>query len=230
MMLASMRAMTSTLRTAIAAAFAVAVLTMTAAAGAAPMRSFKGWHDGDLIFQQSTGGQSAAVLAATGSRYTHMGVVRLNDGKPVVIEAAGRVGEIPLERFIARGKGGRFAVYRVRDLPVIKWAVAQMYMRMMWGRPYDVFFRLGNDAFYCSELPYLAFKSANMELGKEQRLGDLALNNPAVAALFVRRWQQHPDCKGLDRGACWRKIQDQRIVTPASIARDPQVRLVYSNF
>jgi hypothetical protein len=213
----------------IAAVLALGALAM-APAHAAPARPFTQWRDGDLIFQQSTGGQSAAVLAATGSRYTHMGVVRLNRGRVMVIEAAARVGETPLARFIARGKGGRYAVYRVRNLPVIKWAVAQLYMRMMWGRPYDVFFRPGNDAFYCSELPYLAFRSAKIELGTEQRLGELTVNNPAVMALFLKRWRTHPGCKGLDQRACWRRIQDQRIVTPASIARDPEVRLVYSNF
>jgi hypothetical protein len=222
-----MRAMTM-IRT-IAAALALAAL-MVAPAQAAPEHAFTQWRDGDLIFQQSTGGQSAAVLAATGSRYTHMGVVRLNGGRVMVIEAAHMVGETPLARFIARGKNGRYAVYRVRDLPVIKWAVAQMYMRMMFNKPYDIFFRPGNDAFYCSELPYMAFQSAKIELGTMQRLGDLAVSSPAVAALFARRWQQHPDCKGLDQQTCWRKIQNQRLVTPASIAGDSDVRLVYSNF
>lgn len=207
-----------------------AVAFALAAIGAAHAAPFTSWRDGDLIFQQSTGSQSGAVLAATGSRFTHMGIVRLNNGKPMVIEAARVVGETPLQRFIARGRGGRYAVYRVRDLPVIKWAVAQMLARMMFGRPYDIFFRPGGDAIYCSELPHLAFKAAGIELGAMQRLGDLTVDNAAVRAIFLRRWELHPDCRGLDQQACWRKIQDQRLVTPASIARDPDVKLVYSNF
>jgi hypothetical protein len=207
-----------------------AIALAFAAAVSAEAKPFAQWRNGDLIFQQSTGGQSAAVIAATGSRFTHMGIVALRKGRAVVIEAGGVVSETPLAAFVARGKGGRYAVYRIRDLTLIQWAVAEMTARMMYGRPYDIFFREGADHIYCSELPHLVFKSARIDLGRRERFGDLAVDNAAVRAIFLRRWQLHPDCRGLDADRCWRRIQDQRIVTPASIARDPDVRLVYSNF
>jgi hypothetical protein len=208
----------------------IAALTVLAAVGAAEAKPFTSWRDGDLIFQQSTGTQSAAVIAATGSRFTHMGVVAVRKGKPVVIEAGGVVSETPLAAFVARGKGGRYAVYRIRNLKVVQWAVAEMAARMMYGKPYDIFFREGADHIYCSELPYLMFKPARIDLGRRERLGDLALDSAAVRTIFLKRWRLHPDCRGLDQERCWRKIQDQRLITPASIARDPDVRLVYSNF
>lgn len=213
------------------AACAIAVGCFTAAQ-AAPARPFTQWQNGDLIFQQSTGSQTAAVLEATGSRFTHMGIVQIRNRQVTVIEAQAQaqVTETPLDRFIARGRDGRYAVYRVRGLKPVQWAVVQFTARLLYGKPYDIFFRSGADAIYCSELPYLAFKSANIELGKPHRLGELAVQGSAVRALFLKRWQTHPDCRGLGAEACWRKIQDQRLVTPASIARDPNVALVYSNF
>jgi hypothetical protein len=227
-----MRAMMDRIATFGRAPVLAAVLLTACAAmlGSVEAAPFTGWRSGDLIFQESRGSQSAAVLAATGSRFTHMGIVQIRGRTVTVIEAGAMVGETPLGRFVARGAGGRYAVYRIRGLKVIQWAVAQMAARMMYGKPYDLFFREGNDRIYCSELPVLAFKSAGIDLGRRERLGQLALNNAAVRQIFLQRWRLHPDCRGLDERACWARIQNQRLVTPLSIARDPDVVRVYSNF
>jgi hypothetical protein len=189
------------------------------------------FRDGDLIFQQTMGRQSTAVLAATGSRYTHMGIVRLRDGKPVIVEAIGPVQETPLDEWIERGKGNRYALYRVRDLSAE--AAAKMFRaaERYYGRPYDILFRPADDAIYCSELPHLAFAAAGIELGRAQPLRDLNIDDGAVTALIERRWLQHPDCQGAASMAdCVLTIRDQPIVTPASIAEDADVELVYSDF
>ena len=44
-------------------------------------------QDGDLVFQESRSTQSAAIIAATHSHWTHMGIVLIDDGKAVVLEA-----------------------------------------------------------------------------------------------------------------------------------------------
>ena len=68
--------------------------------------------DGDVVFQTSGGDPSMAVAMATHSLYSHIGIVRLTPSGPVVVEAAGPVGETPLRQWIARGQLGRVAVYR----------------------------------------------------------------------------------------------------------------------
>lgn len=171
------------------------------------------------------------MLAATGSPFTHMGIVRLRGGTLVVVEAIGPVQETPLEEFIGRGEGRRIALYRLRDLPPE--ATVQMFRaaERYYGRPYDILFRPGDDAIYCSELPRLAFAAAGIDLGREQKLRDLNIADAAVTALIAARWQKHPDCKAAGSAeACTRIIAGQPIVTPASIAADSDVDLIYSDF
>ncbi|MDZ5451707.1 YiiX/YebB-like N1pC/P60 family cysteine hydrolase [Labrys sedimenti] len=188
-------------------------------------------RQGDLVFQQSKSPQSEAIRLASGSAYTHMGIVALTPSGPMVIEAADIVRQTPLEAFLARGMKGRFAVYRVRGLDQAKANAAITAARTYLGRPYDLYFRLDPNAIYCSELPYEAFRSVGITLGQIDRFGDLSVRTPAVKALFARRWASHPDCKGkaANATACWARIQDQGIVTPVSIARDDQVDRVGGN-
>lgn len=204
---------------------AMAMLSGTALAA----EPFDDWRNGDLIFHESTGPQAAAIRVATGSRYTHMGIVRKTGNEIRVIEAARTVSETPLKDFVARGTGNNYAVYRVRDLTPDAAETVITASRKYAGRPYDIFFRLTPDQIYCSELPFYAFQTIGMKLGAVERLGDLRINTPEARAIFLLRWRDHPDCKGKDRDGCWAAIQAQDIVTPVSIAKDPQLKRVYSS-
>jgi len=189
------------------------------------------FRDGDLIFQETAGRQSAAVFAATGSPFTHMGIVRHRDGQSVVVEAIGPVKETPLSEWISRGENRRFALYRVRDLSPGDATRMLLAAEHYYGRPYDILFRPEDDAIYCSELPHLAFSAVGKDIGTMTPLRDLKIGDAAVTALIERRWQQHPACKSAATMAdCVAIIKDQPIVTPASIAADPDVELVYSDF
>ncbi len=44
-------------------------------------------RNGDIVFQVSRSNQSRAIQLVTGSPYSHMGIVYLRDGEPVVFEA-----------------------------------------------------------------------------------------------------------------------------------------------
>jgi hypothetical protein len=196
--------------------------------------SWDEWQTGDLVFQESTDQQSAAIRLATGSRYTHVGIVRQTGGGPHVIEAteAGGVFEIPVDDFIARGAGQNYAVYRLSKL---KPESAFVPPRTAWDyyeRPYDPFFRLDPAAIYGGELVYYAFLKIGIKLGRLERLGDLDIDTPESRATFLARWKDHPDCRAakLDRDGCWTLIQSQEVVTPASIAEDPKLHLVFSTF
>ncbi|MBM7045168.1 hypothetical protein JTP94_08340 [Rhizobium lusitanum] len=69
-------------------------------------------QDGDLIFQTSTSSQSSAIIFATGSAFSHMGIIKNDSGAITVIEAAARVKETPLKTWVNRGLLRRVAIYR----------------------------------------------------------------------------------------------------------------------
>lgn len=210
----------------------ILILTFTAIVGyGATMFAPPEFRDGDLIFQETAGRQSAAVLAATGSPFTHMGIIRHRDGQSLVVEAIGPVLETPLNEWISRGEDRRFALYRVRDLSPGDTTRMLQAAEHYYGRPYDILFRPEDDAIYCSELPHLAFSAIGKDIGTMTPLRDLNIGDATVTALIERRWQQHPACKSAPTMAdCVQIIKDQPIVTPASIAADPDVELVYSDF
>ncbi len=118
-------------------------------------------RDGDLIFQTSRSSQSVAIQRATGSPYSHMGLVFVRDGTPYVFEAVATVRFTPLDRWIARGAGQHFVVKRLRNADTVLDAAGISRLRTaalrFAGRPYDLTFEWSDDRIYCSELVWKAY-------------------------------------------------------------------------
>jgi hypothetical protein len=187
---------------------------------------------GDLVFQSSTSGQSAAVLAATGHPYTHMGIVRMTENGPVVLEAWSEVRETPLEIWIGQGDGRRITVLRDARLDAGQAESMVGVAREYLGRPYDIFFLFGNEGIYCSELPWLAYQSIGLPLGEVQRFGELNVADAAVRQLIEDRWQGDPVCAEQASTAkeCLSFLLEREMITPAAVAADPNMQVIYSTF
>ncbi len=188
--------------------------------------------DGDLIFQTSTSNQSSAIIFATGSTFSHMGIIKNDHGTITVIEAAEKVKETPLKAWVSRGLLKRIAIYRDQRLTPEMAQRLISYSRTLYGKPYDLFFSFNNDAIYCSELPYLAYKTVGMEIGKVQKISELNIDNMLVRKLVQSRWKRDSECteSGYDFDQCYRYILNQSLVTPVSIANDPNLKMIYSNY
>src|SRR5262245_37657841 len=131
--------------------------------------------DGDLIFQTSKSSQSLAIQRATGSRYSHMGMIFLRDGKPYVFEAVATVRLTPLDRWIARGAGQHYVVKRLRDANKTLTPAAldklKVASKRFEGRPYDLAFDWSDSRIYCSELVWKAYDRAlGVRIGKLQKV------------------------------------------------------------
>jgi len=190
-------------------------------------------RDGDIVFNTSTSPQSLAVGLATQSLLTHVGFIRHRDDVPYVIEASRITGEIQLTTWISEGYGGRLLVMRPETLAPAQFAAAARFGEKHFGKPYDIFFAPGHDAFYCSELVYDAFAAGGVTLGRVQKLRDLHLTSAPVRELIGARWARHPRCKdgaAKDADDCLSMIGALDIVTPVSLARDKSLRVVYSNY
>lgn len=190
---------------------------------------------GDLVFQNTETSASDAIMLASGTLYTHMGIVEVDKaGRATVIEAVGPVRAISLEAWTKNGTGKRITVKRIKGLSddAAKQAVARA--RRYLGRPYDHYFYETRDAIYCSELVYAAFKEGpGLSLGKEEHVRDLNIDTGAAQHLIKARWKSHPLCKAKKAKtfeACYALILDQTLVTPASIARDPNVETIFTSF
>ena len=54
-------------------------------------------QEGDIVFSSSAGGQGQAIVAATASPWTHCGIVFVQDGRLMVLQAVQPVGTTTLD-------------------------------------------------------------------------------------------------------------------------------------
>lgn len=191
-----------------------------------------GIKDGDIILQTILGTQGMAIIAASSSPYTHMGFIKTGGKEPVVVEAIGPVKETPLTQWITRGVGQRITILRLKNrTPELAKKVAAA-AKKHYGKPYDFYFLPDKKSFYCSELVREAYLDAGITLGKLQKVGELTTSS-AMDTIIEQRWQYYPLCAhkpDMTLQKCRKIIMEQELVTPASIARDPQLEPVFSNY
>lgn len=152
-------------------------------------------QEGDIIFQTSRSAQSIAIQRATGSPYSHMGIILFQDGKPFVFEAVATVRYTPLAKWIARGRAGHFVLKRHSQAPSLMTAetISRLHeaARSFEGKPYDLTFEWSDQRIYCSELVWKIYQRAlGLEIGQRQRLRDFKLDDPAVRAKLRERYGQ----------------------------------------
>ena len=189
---------------------------------------------GDIVFQNSSSSAREAIMIASGSPYTHVGIIEIDAKKrPFVIEAVGPVRSVPFDTWRRNGIEQRITVMRVKGLTEVDAMQAIARARQYIGHPYDHHYFETRDRIYCSELVHAAFKEGpGIILGREQRLRELNTDSAAAHDLIKKRWRTHPLCAGklADFENCRDLILDQTVVTPASIAVDEQLELVYTDF
>jgi Permuted papain-like amidase enzyme, YaeF/YiiX, C92 family len=190
---------------------------------------------GDIIFQTSRSGQSLAIMLASGSVLSHMGVIDHDtSGNAIVLEATTTTRSTPLQDWINRGAGGRIEIRRMIDLSDSQADAIVREARTHFGKPYDIFFMNGDNALYCSEYVELAFsRGASVQLGASQKVSSLDIDNFAARKIIQQRWQRHPLCEkggAANFENCYSKILQQSLITPQSIAEDPKLVQIFSNY
>ena len=168
-------------------------------------------REGDIVFSCSEQGQGEAIMAATGSPYTHCGVVFRQGGKWMVLEAVQPVGAVSLAEFLARGKAGTSRTLRLKT-PLTTaalergrvWASAQV------GKDYDGKFLWSDSQIYCSELVWKIYQHAGVELCKPRQFRDFRLEDPKVRKMIEHRY-----------GSVDALPKDEKVVAPSDLAASP---------
>ena len=155
-------------------------------------------QNGDLIFQTSLSRQSKAIQVSTKSKYSHCGLVFRKEDDTInwfVLEAVQPVKWTPLEKWIARGKDGKFVIKRLQTEPILPEPMllklrttAEKYL----DRNYDLTFEWSDDKIYCSELIWKVYKeTTGIEVGKLQKLSDFDLTNEMVKKIMKERYGEN---------------------------------------
>src|SRR3954466_4540620 len=109
--------------------------------------------NGDLIFIVNPWGQGKAIQLATHSKYTHIGIIFIENGKPGVYHAVEPVSKSSLSEFIAMSADGTYEVKRLKDQSVLSDATVSNMLKQaksQLGIHYDLWFGWDNTRLYCS--------------------------------------------------------------------------------
>ena len=177
--------------------------------------------NGDLIFQTSLSAQSKAIQLATKSKYSHCGLIYKDGNNFYVFEAIQPVMRTPLDKWIARGKDGKFVIKRLKNADLVLTPAVLLKMKQVGdkfnGKNYDLTFEWSDDKIYCSELIWKIYQRATgIEIGKLEKLGNFDLTNETVKNKMKERYGD--------------KIPTEEIViSPASIFGSELLITVKSN-
>jgi hypothetical protein len=163
-------------------------------------------RDGDIVFRlgdaralRGTFPLSWFIARATGSPFSHTGIVAIEDGRPVVYDCSSDgVQRQPFEVWMldcigAMGVKRLKPEHRHRIPGVLDYCRSKFEQRV----PFDYEFRPDDDALYCVELTEKAFRSQGLVLSQPVQIGDWEhLNNYPLTALatpyVTRLMLEHP--------------------------------------
>ncbi|MDR3622328.1 MAG: YiiX/YebB-like N1pC/P60 family cysteine hydrolase [Paludisphaera borealis] len=160
---------------------------------------------------------SRFISHATGSPFSHTGVVAIEDGSPVVYDCSSAgVQRQPFEVWMLDSLGS-LGVKRLKPEHRERIAGVIEYCRSAFERqvPFDNGFRMEDDSFYCLELTEKAFRSQGLALSEPVRIGDweylasfpvTAMLIPPVSGMMLGRpitLEQTVYLPGNERNGVW---------------------------
>jgi hypothetical protein len=177
-------------------------------------------QDGDIIFQSSYSKQSQAVEIATDSKYSHCGIVFIENNVPYVYEAVQPVGKRKITEWISSGVDQTCIVKRFKGIDTLKNASLlkmREYAALQFGKNYDAYFAWSDKEMYCSELVYKIYMNCiNFELATPKPLRDFNIDAPVVRKIMRERYGENIP-------------YDELMISPGQLYDSPSLITVYSN-
>jgi len=142
---------------------------------------------GDVVFQDFNSGLNTPIKLITKSKYSHVGMVVMVDGKPKILEAVQPVRLADPKEWISRHPNNEFVLKRHKNADSIitskMTAKIESFYKKQLGKNYDIKFAWTDKDMYCSELVWKVYKEVlNTSVGKQQKLKNLDASHPAVQA------------------------------------------------
>jgi Permuted papain-like amidase enzyme, YaeF/YiiX, C92 family len=206
----------------------------------AAMTRWRSWgrdvlREGDIVFRlgdaralRGTFPLSRFIAKATGSPFSHTGIVAVEDGSPVVYDCSSAgVQRQPFEVWMLDCIGA-FGIKRLKPEHRHRIPGVIGYCRSKFEQqvPFDFGFRPDDAAFYCVELTEKAFRSQGLALSQPVRIGDwehldryplTALATPYVTRLMLRdpiTLEQPVYLPGDERQGVWASSLLETVVGP----------------
>jgi hypothetical protein len=184
---------------------------------------------GDLLFQDiDCGPLCDAIEQVTtgieGARFSHVGLVVEKEREIFVLEAISKgVTLTPLSDFLKRSSDSsgnpKVLVGRLKPQYMHLIPMAINEAEKYFGKSYDTVFSISNDSYYCSELLYFSFKSANGNIDFF-KLSPMTFKS-AGSDIFFKEWKNYFDSM---------KIQipeGKPGINPGGISRSDLLDIVY---
>ncbi len=202
------------------------------------------WHEwgrdvlrqGDIVFRHGDARVvrgmvplSRFIARATGSPFSHTGIVAIENGSPVVYDCSSAgIQRQPFEIWMLNSLGA-LGVKRLKPEYRARIAGVIEYCRSAYERqiPFDSGFRMDDDSLYCMELTEKAFRSQGLALSEPVRIGDweylasfplTALLIPPVSGLVLDRpitLEQPVYLPGNERHGVWASPLLEPVFGPA---------------
>ncbi|MBP9069937.1 MAG: YiiX family permuted papain-like enzyme [Bacteroidia bacterium] len=150
---------------------------------------------GDIIFIINPAGQGKAIQLATKSKYTHVGIIFIEDGKTYVYHAVEPVSKSTLSDFIGMSEDGTYSIKRLKDQSLLTDKILKQMSseaNLKLGIHYDLGFNWSDEELYCSEYVWKLYDHAlKIEIGKLRPLKEFDLSHPKVQQIMKQRYGKH---------------------------------------
>lgn len=150
-------------------------------------------QSGDIVFQNVNSSQCKAIELATGSPWTHVGIVFADKGQLFVYEAVQPVRITPLDKWIQHGRDDIYVAKRIAGANTLLTPEVVQKMKAIGkshiGKDYDLYFEWSDKRMYCSEFVWKIYNEVlGVEIGELKPLRSFRLNHPVVRAKLQERY------------------------------------------
>jgi len=147
---------------------------------------------GDIVFISNSGGQGKAIQLATKSKYTHVGIIFVENGVVYVYHAVEPVTKSTFKDFLKYSADNKYVVKRLKNRVLLTPKNNEQMRAMaisLLDKHYDIYFDWKDNEWYCSEFVWKLYnRNYKIEIGALRPLKDFDLSSKEVQAIMKKRY------------------------------------------